>query len=182
MDRQVWLHDTIVASVDTTAHVALDCSYLLETGHTTIIIRSLFVFNPSELANALTVVRVPLLAMASTRDLDSIHDEYGPAEVLEAVIVKFQRASPVSIKAVIQSDEARSCLALLGMRWLNSSEIKEDSRRRNPSRRTPGASQYPRPTHAAAGHGIFVPAENTSESIHQTETECDKSDPCQPQR
>lgn len=80
------------------------------------------------------VVSVPSLAMASSQDPDSIHDEYGPAEVLEAVIAKFQRASVVSIKDVKKADEATSCLALLGMRWLSASEITEESRRRNLSR------------------------------------------------
>lgn len=108
--------------------------------------------------------------MASQPDPDSIHDEYGPAEVLEAVIINFQRASIVSIKDVIQADEATSCLALLGMRWLDTSELVEESRRRNLSRRSPSskASQYFAPMHTAVSLGTFVPSQHTSKPMHQT--------------
>jgi hypothetical protein len=127
-----------------------------------------FSTTPSELANALTVVLVPFLAMDNSRDPDSIHDEYGPAEVLEAVIAKFQRASVVSIKGVKQADEATSCLALFGMRWLNASEIREESRRRNLSRHSPERPQHFESTHTATSLGTPVPSQHTPEPMRQT--------------
>lgn len=128
----------------------------------------MFSTTPSVLANTLTGVIVPLLAMASSRDPDSIHDEYGPAEVLEAVIVKRQRASAVSIRGVKQADEATSCLALLGMRWLNKSETIEESRRRNLSRQSPGRPQHFESAHTAASPGTPVPSQHTPKLMPQT--------------
>lgn len=106
--------------------------------------------------------------MTSPPDFDSVHDEYGPAEVLEAVVVKPQRASVVFIKNAVHADEATSCLAFLGMRWLDRSEIIQESRRRSLSYRGPGVSQYFGPTHKAASLGTFVPSQHTSKSMHQT--------------
>ena len=69
--------------------------------------------------------------MATLHKADCIHDEYGPAEILEAVRVHSQRASVISVKPTFRGNEATSCLALLGMKWLSKSEIMSESRRRN---------------------------------------------------
>lgn len=112
---------------------------------------------------------VSILAMAGSRDPDSIDDEYGPAEVLEAEIAKSQRASVVFIKRMKQADEATSCLALLGMRWLNTSEITEESRRRNLSRQSPGRPQHLASKHTAASLGTPAPSQHTPKSVRQNQ-------------
>jgi len=110
---------------------------------------------------------VSILAMAASRDPDSVDDEYGPAEVLEAEIAKYQRASVVFIKGTKQTDEATSCLALLGMRWLNTAEIREESRRRNLSRQSPGRPQHLASKHTAAGLGSPALSQHTPKSMRQ---------------
>jgi hypothetical protein len=69
--------------------------------------------------------------MASLHKPDRIHDEYGPAEILEVVHVRPQCASVIFVKPTFRGNEATSCLALLGMRWLSRSEITSEYRRRN---------------------------------------------------
>jgi hypothetical protein len=108
--------------------------------------------------------------MASPPDPDSLHDEHGLVEVLEAAMIKFQRASIVSVKGIIRADEATSCLALLGMRWLHTSEVTEESRRRNLSRRYSKDPHCFEPTHTSASLGTFAPSQHTPKSMRQTES------------
>ena len=128
----------------------------------------MFSTTPSVLANTLTGVIVPLLAMASSRDPDSIHDEYGPAKILEVEHVRPQCASVIFVKPTPRRNEATSCLALLGMRWLNKSETIEESRRRNLSRQSPGRPQHFESAHTAASPGTPVPSQHTPKLMPQT--------------
>lgn len=94
--------------------------------------------------------------MASVHNHDCIHDEYGPAEILEAAIVHSQRASIIYVKPTFRCDEAASCLALLGMRWLNRSEIMSESRRRNLCLDALEAQDRQQPTHQAATYPTYT--------------------------
>lgn len=109
---------------------------------------------------ALKVVHLPSLVMGSSGDLDSIYDEHVPAEVLEAVVVRFQRASVVFIEDAIQTDETTTCLALLGMRWLNKSEIGEDFRRRDLFCHSPGAPENLESAHEGGSSETVMPVQH----------------------
>lgn len=100
--------------------------------------------------------RVLLHTMASTHEPDCIHDEYGPAELLEAVHVHSQCASVIFVKPTFRGNEASSCLALLGMRWLSRSEIMSESRRRNLCLDGLGAHDRQQPTHQAATYATYT--------------------------
>lgn len=99
---------------------------------------------------ASSACRVQLRTMATLHKANCIHDEYGPAEILEVVHVRPQRASVIFVKPTPRGNEATSCLALLGMRWLSRSEIMSESRRRNLYLDVLEAHDRQQPTHQAA--------------------------------
>jgi len=88
--------------------------------------------------------------MATLHKAHSIHDEYGPAKILEVEHVRPQCASVIFVKPTPRRNEATSCLALLGMRWLSRSEIMSESHRRNLCLDVPDAHDRQQPTHQAA--------------------------------
>jgi hypothetical protein len=99
---------------------------------------------------ASSACRVQLRTMSTLHKADFIHDEYGPAEILEVVHVRPQCASVIFVKPTPRGDEATSCLALLGMRWLSRSEIMSESHRRNLCLDVLEAHDRQQPTHQAA--------------------------------
>lgn len=136
MARVQVFEEPLSTSVSTSSHGTLDSNHFLETGPSAIrqdtISHLMHLQADSDLRKPFDsrTCRVSLRTMASVHNHDCIHDEYGPAEILEAAIVQSQRASVIYIKP-FRCDEAASCLARLGMRWLNRSEIMSESRRRN---------------------------------------------------
>ena len=107
--------------------------------------------------------------MGSPGNLDGIHDEYDLVEVLEAVFVRFERASIVTIADTIQTDEATTCLALSGMRWLDKSEIAEDSRRRDIVCGSPEITGDFGSAHGGGSAETGMPSRHSSKHMHWTE-------------
>lgn len=94
--------------------------------------------------------------MAGVHKPDCIHDEYGPAEILEVVRVPSQCASVIFVKPTFRENEATSCLALLGMRWLSRSEVMSESYRRNLCLDAMRAHDRQQSTHQAATYATYT--------------------------